>query len=280
MNPEEEMYLTAEQWGFPKEWHAFTVQHREFLERFPRLEDLLRRTLVRQVSDSPPGPFVVLMLGCLAAEDLREILLLCGNGCGIAALRLLRSLYERAVTIAYIARNQSEAGRFMNFHHYQFGKILKRVEGEGQLTKYFDPADVPVRKELFARVRTSFRGRKCPACKKAPMDSWSRLDLPSMAHHASDELSAVLVDYYLLPSLHVHSSVTGIFHRIKRGERGENVFEPGPQPRHVGLALRGAHYIMLVLLGVENSFFSLQFEPELQRLWEDFSNVWGNDERQ
>ena len=54
-------------------------------------------------------------LGETCRRDFLEIGFLAVNGYGIAAQKLLRGLYERAVTLEYIRQNPEKAERFVRF---------------------------------------------------------------------------------------------------------------------------------------------------------------------
>ena len=55
---------------------------------------------------------MILYLGRTASDDFGELLVLVGNGYGIGALKVLRGMYERMVTAAFLAKNPSEARSF------------------------------------------------------------------------------------------------------------------------------------------------------------------------
>jgi hypothetical protein len=55
-------------------------------------------------------------------------LLLCGNGYGISAEKLLRGMFERAVTLAYLHEHPSEEEKFRNYGKVSQHKLLKIVE--------------------------------------------------------------------------------------------------------------------------------------------------------
>jgi hypothetical protein len=54
-------------------------------------------------------------LGHTCREDFLEILFLAANGYSNGALKLLRGLYERALTMSYIIKSPAKADRFMSF---------------------------------------------------------------------------------------------------------------------------------------------------------------------
>jgi hypothetical protein len=56
-----------------------------------------------------PADRVVFLMGSLCWEDFQEILLLSGNGYGIGASKVLRSLYEHAVAAQHVAKHPEAA---------------------------------------------------------------------------------------------------------------------------------------------------------------------------
>jgi hypothetical protein len=105
-----------------------------FLREFPHIHVLLTKTFIRALArpseeavehlpDGDPAVVafenkiianrLVFYLGRTAADDFGELLILSGNGYGVGALKILRGMYERIVTAAYIAKNPSEARVFV-----------------------------------------------------------------------------------------------------------------------------------------------------------------------
>jgi hypothetical protein len=110
--------------GNPKEWALFRKHHGSFFKVAPELQDLIEKLFRDQPSADTAQRKLVFLLGCLCWEDFREILLLCSNGYGIAASRILRSLYEHAVTAHHIAKHPENADLFDDFVHVQNKKII------------------------------------------------------------------------------------------------------------------------------------------------------------
>jgi len=55
----------------------------------------------------------------LGAEDFMEIFLVAVNGCGVAAIKLLRSLYEHRVTLRFLHNHPDEVGTFIDHNDVQ-----------------------------------------------------------------------------------------------------------------------------------------------------------------
>jgi hypothetical protein len=66
-----------------------------------------------------------------------EILLLCGNGYGVGTMKILRGMYELAVTARYLHAHPSEAKAFFDFHwvsQYKLAQAISETFGERTLT--------------------------------------------------------------------------------------------------------------------------------------------------
>jgi uncharacterized protein DUF5677 len=132
---------------------AFLHRHEAFLRECSELYALLTKVFIRSlagaraehqmegigeglpltggeetaVQDRRMADTVVFCLGRAAADDLGELLILCGNGRGIGAYKILRGMYERVVTAAFIAKNPSEARLFLSYSFIQREKLWNRL---------------------------------------------------------------------------------------------------------------------------------------------------------
>jgi len=64
-------------------------------------------------------------LGHTCRQDFLEIVFLAINGYGAGATKILRSLYERAVTIDYLIQNPNKVDRFLQFAAIQENRALE-----------------------------------------------------------------------------------------------------------------------------------------------------------
>jgi hypothetical protein len=97
------------QFGFRQEWGHFANSHQLFLKCFPNLQAALRTAFIRKGTLVQLVDRIIYFTGRLCAEDFMEVLLLCGNGYGIGAMKILRGMYERAVTARYLHANPPSA---------------------------------------------------------------------------------------------------------------------------------------------------------------------------
>src|ERR1700744_3384062 len=103
------------QYGFPEDWVRFAGRRSEFTKRFGNLADAVDAAFTRIHENTSNAEKLVYFLGRTAIEDFMEILLLCGNGYGIGAQKLLRGQYERVVTAAYVLEHPDKALDFIDY---------------------------------------------------------------------------------------------------------------------------------------------------------------------
>ncbi len=262
------------QFGLPDEWEQFGRSHLLFLERFPNLKEAMNIALIRQGTTSEPVDRVVFFSGRLCAEDFMEILLLCGNGYGIGALKILRGMFERCVTARYLHLHPEETEAFFDFHwlsQYKLARAIKETFGKDVLTdeKW---------EELKAnrdKVRPRFMVRVCDRCGATSENfTWSKLNFVSMARAAGDIWQLIVPGYYL-PTRKAHSTVAALIERIKLTANGTMDFDEGPQRDDADTALITAHNLILNILDLQKEHFKLDSLGEpLQKCFQDFLDIW------
>jgi hypothetical protein len=148
--------------GMPNQWKDFGARNQLFFERFPHLKDVLATAFLRSAVSSESIDRFVFLYGRLCCEDFMEVLLCCGNGYGIAAQKLLRTLYERAVTLRYLHDHQEELPAFLDFHHVQAHKLLIPIEETfGNVVSKEVSDEVRAK---YVEVKDKFLVTKCEEC--------------------------------------------------------------------------------------------------------------------
>ncbi len=260
--------------GLPDEWDHFKKTHETFLKKLQGVFALISRVFLRTGQSTTPADRVVFFLGRLAVEDFMEILLLCGNGYGVGGLKLLRGLYERGVTAAYIAQNPNEAERFLDYHYVHQGKLLNHA------IELFGPDFLPHNKveeiqNLYRKFRGQFQETVCAKCGATrTMISWSQLDVGSMAKKTDLGLGQLYLPCYFNSTLQAHSTMSALVARLVESEDGGVTFDGGAQRDKARGALVGAHNVMLFVLGTQIAYFNLGLDSDLEALRQDFLQVW------
>ena len=114
--------------GFEEEWRDFGIRHAEFMRRFVNIEKAIALAFNRSWESNELLDRTLYLLGRLAIEEFMEILLLCANGYGVGAQKLVRGMYERAVTARYLRDHREEVDNFLAFHKVADHKLLKAVQ--------------------------------------------------------------------------------------------------------------------------------------------------------
>jgi hypothetical protein len=258
----ESALLGIDQIGYPEEWKDFVARNGLFLERLPRLLKAADAVFQRKDTQlSEPIDKVLFSMGRVCLEDFSEILLLCGNGYGIAALKLLRTLYETTVTLAYLAQHPDEVDSFMDFYLISRRKLLRAIE-ETFPTGIIPPEDLEKAQIEFESVKQSYEVEVCSECgTKRLGHSWTKLDFVSMAKKAGP-IGGLIVPGYYLPLQHAHPSVANFMSRMEESESGFT-FDAGPQRDWADRALTTAHNCLLTVLDVEIAHLNIIEANEL-----------------
>jgi hypothetical protein len=213
-NPDEPLLAS---YGYPEEWAVFSKNHQEFLKRFKNIEKAIEVAFLRIHQTTTPLEKMIYFQGRLIVEDFMEILLLCGNGYGIGAQKLLRGMYERAVTARYLLGHPEEVDNFLAFHRVTDHKFLIAIEQSmGQDVFSLQQAE-KIRKD-YADVKTQFVVPDCEVCGTTRMNhTWSKVDIVSMARMAKTLWKFVVPGYYM-PMREAHSTMGAIFSRLDAEE--------------------------------------------------------------
>jgi hypothetical protein len=153
--------------------------------------------------EGPEDKFIYLF-GRLTIEDFWEITLVAHHGYGIAASKLLRSMYEHIVTLRYLADHRDEIQTFIDYGLIQNEKLIDRlIETFGE--NVLPAIDVEKARQKAADVKEDFTIPVCdhPGAKTRLNHTWSRLDFVSLAKKAGS-LGSLIVPGYYMPMRHAH----------------------------------------------------------------------------
>jgi hypothetical protein len=265
--------------GFPAEWKAFCQRHPKLIEIiYDRLAATVNRILNRPAALTGPTQKIIYYFGGVCAEDFFEILLLCGNGYGIGAQKLLRGLYERAVTVGYLVNHPEEVDAFVGYAAVHIGKHLNHARNVFPMSEILRPELIEQIDREYAEAKPKYL-ETCGSCGATrPMASWSKLSTDAMALKANPPgtakgLAALYLPYFFDPTMQLHPTLFSI---IRRFVKTENDFEfsSGAQRETADGALEGAHATLLAVLEAEDRYFSLGLKDEVEARMADFQELW------
>ncbi len=259
--------------GSRKEQQHFLEKHKLFFDRFDNLRKAQEMAFLREIDGLLMADKAVFYLGRLCVEDFFEIMLLASNGYGGASMKLLRGMYEKAVTASYLHQHPDKTEDFFDFYWVNARKLGNTIE------KTFGPDSVPrdkkeeVEKE-YSIVCEKFMITDCEKCKtKKPNYRWSHLDFVSMAH-TDDSLRKFIVSAYYIPMLQLHPSLHSIALRLEATENSIT-FKHGAQREDADHAFITSHALLLNVLDLQRDHFGLKkLESQLETCIQDFVEIW------
>jgi Family of unknown function (DUF5677) len=261
-------------YGYPEEWAAFSQNHQEFLKRFTNIEKAIEVAFFRIHHTTQPIEKMIYFQGRLIVEEFMEILLLCGNGYGIGAHKLVRGMYERAVSARYLMEHPDEVDNFVDFHRVSDHKFLMAAEQSTGRT-IFKPEHAKKIEEDYESVKGQFMIPDCKVCGTTRMNhTWSKVDIVTMARVTKNLWPFVLPGYYM-PMREGHSTVGAIFSRLDPAAEESLIFGGEAQRDRAHTALFTAHMILLDTFQLQREFFKIEeLEPIIQTCITDYGEIW------
>jgi len=229
------------------------------------------------VQDRKMAEVVVFYLGRAAADDFGEVLILAGNGRGIGAYKILRGMYERVVTAAFIAKKPSEARIFLSHSFIQREKLWNRLkEILPDIKDERTPEQVKEFEDECKDAKANLKASICSKCKQPiTQEQGTRVSLDTMAQQADANLGVSYVYCYLLPTFHSHATAFGLESRLRMTETGFSFKETSePEARK---AVLYAHGLILRLLKLQNNYFELGLDAEIDSRWNEFPKLWKSE---
>lgn len=268
--------------GNRKAWLWFNAQFPVFVQKHANLEALRDTMFVRRINPAHPVDYIIYGLGRVCIEDFEQVLNLCGNGFGIGAMQILRGMYERQVTAAYLANNRDDVGDFVNYHHVQQRKAVihlrEAYRGEqeifNRLVPEEDRADV---ERNFEALPNKFK-EKCETCKKSMMMSWTSHSTAALATHGGQGLEKLYYYQYFRPTMFTHSTFKSVEARVVDRPDGTFAFESDGQQTHIREALLSGHNLLLNVFDLQNKHFQLGLDAELEQCNRDYLECWAPEE--
>lgn len=275
----------------------FLATNEAFLREYPELDTLLKKVFLRalgnpeQASQVSGGQtlsleeqtradnltmaqHIVFSLGRIAADDFGELITLAGNGRGIGAYKILRGMYERVVTAAFIAKNPAEARHFLMHSYVQRWKLWQRtVEIKPEITKQVPPEEIQALEAEYNEARKQMKSEICKTCGQPnTQEAWTRTNLDTMATQTDPSLAAAYAYCYLLPTFHSHATAFGLESRFKQTDKGFSYKELSEDEAHN--AVMHGHGLTLRLLKQQDSYFNLGLGSEIDARWKAFPPIW------
>ena len=259
--------------GVGRFWRSGIVSS---LERFPNLVTALNTAFIRRATFSSISTSSSSCMDASCVEDFFEVGLCCGNGYGSAALKLVRSLYERAVTLRYLHEHPEELREFWDYHHVAWYKLMVPVDETLGKKTISDEMRAKLTAE-YERVKDRFMVTACEKCGTKRLNhTWSKLDFVSMSKKTRGVIGRLILPGYFLPLRHAHATVGALLSRVEHSEVEGLSFSPTAQRKEADEALMTAQNIIVDVLNVQDERFKIPgLAEQIQRVIDDFGDMYG-----
>ncbi len=254
--PEQERRVT---FGFEEFW---PVAYKEYKQQFDAITDLMAlgnemlQTAEKKVAE--PVEVVVCELTRATIAGAIDVILLCGNGCGPGAMKIVRGMFESRWTAEYLRLNANEIedyvefGKILSWRRYQWlrDNIPDRV-------KHLSPEDVKKIEDEYNQVKARFTNSK-----GRERFQWSTKSIGKMAEEIGRRKEYDF-PYSIACSIH-HANIEGL----------KAVSDVPPSIAWIKEALVTAHANLWSALSTLNDICNLGFSDKLKTAQESHSQVW------
>jgi len=251
----------------------FSRKYSSFLKILPDLENT-SKSIIENVTSINLEELTILFLFLEVRDDFRSILTLCANGFSRNAAKILRSLFEHAVTMKHLCENPNETYLFLNFYCLNERKRLNRLlklchDNEQKET---------IRKKIAefetecAHIENDYKVLACKKCNTLKTQhSWTKLDIYSMAEKFGG------LDYtgyfaYTEALLESHPSTHSIEARMEV-VKGILKNKSQPDEKQEENTLLSAHHLYLFALDAFIEYFNIE-NTQTKFLDDSFKEAW------
>jgi hypothetical protein len=252
--------------GRPQEREAFVARNRAFMTQGLAVTQLLNQALACERALSAPSDRVIYSLGRIGAEEFWEIVTNAANGYGVAALKLLRPLFEKTVTMMYLIRNPDKVDDFIDYFWVNARKSLSHMRSAHQnpVQTAEELAEIENR---YQAVRPRYVTALCKKCGTIrDRGSWSALSLTDMARDVGVGRSYLALAY--IPTLQIHTTVQGLWNWMRPTESGDIEVGTRTQYDAADAAVAGAHACVSLILEEHVKHFGLGIDVgEIRRVF-------------
>jgi hypothetical protein len=263
--------------GHKDEWEYFEKSYAKHIPVLIKCHDVTLDFAMKAVTENAQQ-HVILLLAKTCIKEFEEILVLCGNGYGSGSMKLLRTLYERIITLTYLATHTEEIQQYIDYSDVHNHKLLMEARavhvGGGDLTPEQEE-DVIAK---YAAVRDKFLQEDCKKCKtKRLQGSWTKKSMPELAKNADTILRQFYFRAYLRPTLYSHATFIGTMWQIDTSDEGIRLFGDKVEHENVEEALSKAHFLLVQASNVTNDFFNLGQGGLVKELFNDWADIWKSE---
>jgi Family of unknown function (DUF5677) len=243
--------------GDTEKSRAFVARNPQFPAAIERLMTVADKCFARDPASKNHFENICFWLGHACRQDFIEIMFLAVHGFGGGVTKILRSLYERAVTIEYLKKNPEKVGRFMRFAAIQEHRALEAALKAGITAEKIDAAVGPPNtvaeiRDRFQKHKAEFKALRCEVCGVKTPPSWD-IDLSSMVRQVGGLYNQVFVLANNSPNFIIHATLASASPWDERREEAD-----------AKTALMIATALFIAVVEAQNQLFDLKLDNDLE----------------
>ena len=246
----------------------FLTRNPKFLPAFDRLTLLSNKCFANRPGPKNRFEDVCFGLGHTCREDFLQVLFNVVNGYGNGASKLLRPLYERAVSLLYIEKHPDKAERLVRFaaiQEYRHMREALKFTSEAEFDNAMGSPENTVAEitNRYNTIKPEFSGRAV---------SWIDGGVATMVEDigaledSGHALKDIFLGSYAMPNLSLHTSLVSAMRYTGHGTAMEKA--------EAQFVLYNATVIFITVMECQNRVFSLKVDNEIAECWEDIEKIW------
>jgi hypothetical protein len=251
--------------GYPDFVPVMLEEHAKFFEAMQTIPPMMDD--VFSLAHSEPLHKVCRHLAKMVANSMNAVLLLGMNGVGNDALKIVRSMFEAAVTVTYLRRHPEEFDDYFDFHFIVAMKRQKYMEKhDPNALSRISPKVIASNIAGYDRVKSRYLNKWGKV-----RGYWSKKGFPEIC--AEVGLEGHYLTFYDLTSRIIHADISGV---LAQGDREPGVLdvEIAPSDLNVDMALSSAHAYLVQAVSEYIKLARPDKQAIADRLDADFVTVW------
>lgn len=244
--------------GYQEFW---PIAYAQFQRQFEGLKDLMRlgNDMVKAADEKAAEPIEKLVcdLTRMTLSGACEVIVLCGNGCGPGAMKIVRGMYESQWIAKYLRRHPEEVENYVEFSKVSLWRKLRWSQKNTPAKASGIPqAVIKQIEDEYELVKMRFGDRR-----GGVRWQWSEKSIGQIAEDIGHKLEYEL-PYAISCSIH-HGNFEGLLAHFVSAP-GEMGFEPPPSTQWIAKALLSAHANVWYVLDTLNDSCVLGFDAQLE----------------
>jgi len=257
-------------------------QWQPYFDQYPGLMDALNGLIEVSRKYAAPVPLpsfahkIVFALVQVTIEESWEIFLLIANNYNTGATKMLRGLYERALTIAHISQNPEKAQRFADYGFIQEHRIIGpalKLMSEDSLKEHIKPTTVTGIRQGYEEHKALFKITDCKTCGTTRIAHCWDIDMTSMAEKVGKGFPQLLLIAYTIPTLQAHATIASALSRVK-SSGDSHTFDYDANRGHEVFSFVSIFSLMIAIHRVSETFIGRPIGEDIDRLEEHLAKMF------